>query len=372
MHGLRIAQVTEYYYPHLGGICEHVHFLAREARERGHHVDIITSKLAGAAADPHVIRVGRSVPVYGNGSLARITVGRSLRRQVRELLLRGEYDLVHVHAPLAPSLPLLAVDEAPCPVVGTFHTYFEYSVGYTIGRRYFQRRLSRLAAAVAVSPTVVEAHERYFHTDWTHIPNGVDTAFFSPSAPHPLSVRRDVPSILFLGRFDPRNGLASLIAAFKRVRSRHRPVQLVVVGDGPLRGYYHRLAAGDPDITFVGAVLRERPEYYANCSLYACPTTKASFGITLLESMACGTPIVCSDINGFRNVVAHEREALLVPCGNTEALADALVRLLDDEALRTRLGAAGRQGALAYGWPRVSDTILGLYAQLLGARRLAA
>jgi phosphatidylinositol alpha-mannosyltransferase len=223
-----------------------------------------------------------------------------------------------------------------------------------------------------VSPTVVEAHERYFSTDWTHIPNGVDTHFFSPDAPRPLAIRPDVPSILFLGRFDPRNGLASLMDAFKRIRGPRRPAQLVVVGDGPLRAHYRRLAAGDPDITFVGAVLGERPDFYANCSIYACPTTKASFGITLLESMACGTPIVCSDINGFRNVVAHDREALLVPCGDTGALADTLAALLDDDASRARLGAAGRQRALAYGWPRVSDTILGLYAQILGVNRLAA
>jgi len=372
MHRLRIAQVTEYYYPHLGGICEHVHFLAREARLRGHHVDIITSNLAGAVDSPDVIRVGRSVPVYGNGSLARITVGRALRRQVRDVLREGAYDIVHVHSPLAPLLPLLAVDEADCPVVGTFHTYFESSVGYTLGRRYFQRRMDRLAAAVAVSPTVVEAHERYFETEWTHIPNGVDTQFFSPNAPRPMSIRADVPSVLFLGRFDPRNGLGSLIDAFKRIRGPQRPAQLVVVGDGPLRAYYHRLAAGDPDITFVGAVLGERPEYYANCSLYACPTTKASFGITLLESMACGTPIVCSDLNGFRNVVAHEREALLVPCGDSRALADALATMLDDDAMRARLGAIGRQRALSYGWPRVSDMILSLYARILGAERIAA
>jgi len=106
--------------------------------------------------------------------------------------------------------------------------------------------------------------------------------------------------------------------------------------------------------------------------VYACPTTKASFGITLLESMACATPIVCTDLNGFRNVVAHEREALLVPCGDARALADALVRLLDDDTTRARLGTSGRQRALGYGWPRVSETILALYARVLGVQRVAA
>ncbi|MFL5487030.1 MAG: glycosyltransferase, partial [Gemmatimonadaceae bacterium] len=122
---LRIALVTEYYYPHLGGICEHVHFFAREARARGHHVDIITSNLPGAAPEPGVIRIGRSQPVYMNQSQARITIGRGIRRQVRKTLRLGRYDIVHVHSPLTPVLPMLAIEEADCPVVGTFHTYFE-------------------------------------------------------------------------------------------------------------------------------------------------------------------------------------------------------------------------------------------------------
>ena len=112
--------------------------------------------------------------------------------------------------------------------------------------------------------------------------------------------------------------------------NRGRQARLVVVGDGPLREHYYKQANGDKDIIFVGAVLEGRPSYYAHSSVYACPTTKASFGITLLESMACETPVVCSDILGFRDVVVDGREALMVPCGDRDALADALVRVLDD------------------------------------------
>src|SRR3954466_16222882 len=83
---LRIALVTEHYYPHLGGVCEHVHFFAREARRRGTHVDVITPHTSGPREQPHVIRVGRSQPVYCNGSQARITVGLGLRRQMRSVL----------------------------------------------------------------------------------------------------------------------------------------------------------------------------------------------------------------------------------------------------------------------------------------------
>ncbi len=143
---LRIALVTEYYYPHLGGVCEHVHFFAREARRRGHHVDVITSHIPGAEDQPHVIRIGRSQPVYANGSQARITLGWNLRRDMRRVLRQGQYDVVHVHSPLTPVLPILAIEEAECPVVGTFHTYFDRSFGYTGGRRFFQKRRNMLSA----------------------------------------------------------------------------------------------------------------------------------------------------------------------------------------------------------------------------------
>ncbi len=362
----RIALVTEYYYPHLGGVCEHVHFFAREARRRGHHVDIITSHIPGAEELPNVIRIGRSQPVQANGSQARITLGLGLRRRMRQVLRDGRYDIVHVHSPLTPVLPLLAIDEAECPVVGTFHTYFEKSRGYALFNRYFQSRLDKLSVPIAVSHSTTVALNQYFTADWQIIPNGIDVQVFNPHAPRPPEIRPDVPSILFLGRFDPRNGLDTLIDAFRRVKAHGRRAQLVVVGDGPLRDHYRGLAAGDPDITFVGSVLEGRPSYYANCSMYACPTTKASFGITLLESMACETPIVCSDILGFRDVVKNNREALMVPCGDREALADAIVRLIDDDTLRARLGKRGREESLQYGWDRVTEQVLGVYHSVLG------
>src|SRR5690348_6990898 len=363
---LRIALVTEYYYPHLGGVCEHVHFFAREARRRGHHVDIITSNIPGAEPQPNVIRLGRSQPVYANGSQARITIGLGLRRQMRRVLHRGRYDIVHVHSPLTPILPLLAIEESDAPVVGTFHTYFDQSKGYRLLNGFFQRRLDMLEAAICVSHSTTVALERYFSAPWQIIPNGIDTDVFHPSVGAPPVLRKDVPSILFLGRFDPRNGLTTLIDSFRKVKGRRRQAQLVVVGDGPLREHYYRQANGDPDITFVGAVLEGRPSYYAHSSIYACPTTKASFGITLLESMACETPVVCSDILGFRDVVVHDREALMHPCGDHRALADSLVRILDDPALAMRLGSTGRQNSLAYSWSRVTSQVLDVYRSVLG------
>jgi phosphatidylinositol alpha-mannosyltransferase len=349
-----------------------VHFFAREARARGHYVDIITSNLPGAVPEPNVIRLGRSQPVYFNQSQARITIGRGIRKQLRKVLRMGRYDVVHVHSPLTPVLPMMAIEEADCPVVGTFHTYFERSLTYAAFAPYFQKRLEMMSAAIAVSNSTTMMLNKYFSADWQIIPNGIDTELFHPEAPLPPGMERDVPTILFLGRFDPRNGLSTLIESFRRVKGRQRDARLVVVGDGPLRNHYYKQARGLRDIVFVGSVLEGRPSYYANSTVYACPTTKASFGITLLEAMACETPIVCSDILGFRDVVADGREALMVPCGDRDAIADALVRVLDDPSLARRLGETGRVNALDYSWSSVTSQVLGVYQDVLGGVRVTA
>ena len=362
---LRIALVTEYYYPHLGGVVEHVHFFAREARRLGHHVDIITSHIDGGTAEPHIVRVGHSQPVYANGSQARVSLGIGLSRRLRKIFSEGKYDIVHIHSPLSLVLPLLAIEAADCPVVGTFHTYFDKSRLYGLTRSLMQKKLNRLSAAIAVSHSTTIALNRYFEANWTIVPNGIDLDLFNPHVPPPPAMRKDIPTILFLGRFDPRNGLTTLFDAYRKVRGKNREARIVVVGDGPLRKHYYRAAGGDPGIEFVGAVLGSRPSYYAHSAMYACPTTKASFGITLLESMACETPVVCSDILGFRDVVKHEREALMVPRDDQRALADGLVRLLDDETLRHRLGTAGREIAQSYAWPRVTEQVLEVYADVL-------
>ncbi len=361
----RIALVSEYYYPHFGGVCEHVHFLARELRVRGYEVDIVTSRIGKAPDEPGVIKLGRSVPVYINGSQARVTLGVG-RATLQRLFREREYDLIHVHAPLTPALPMFSVEAAEVPVVGTFHTNFDRSFLYSLFHRRMSRVARRLDAAIAVSPTAAAAMDRYFPLDWRIIPNGVDLASFHPGVPAPSSMRDVNPYILFLGRLDPRNGLAELMRAFSMLSEQIPDARLIVVGDGPLRAHYQRAAEGNPAIHFEGAVRDARPAFYSNATIYACPTTKASFGITLLEAMACGAPIVCSDIPGFGDVVRDGRDCLMVQAGDAHSLAAGLLRLLRDSALRLRLAEAGLAEVQRYSWPRVTDSIVAVYDALLG------
>ena len=372
---MRIALVTEFYYPHLGGVTEHVHHLARLFNAAGHPTFVVTGHMRPPVGAPDaaeydrdaafVRRVGTSRVIYSSGSFARLTTGWALRRRLRDLFRAEQIDIVHVHGGLAPTFGLvapLAAWDLGIPVVATFHSWFPRSALAWTFRRPLQRWLDRHAAAIAVSQPVVDAHARYFDADWEIIPNGVDTKFFQPSTSR--SNGRS-PRLLFLGRLDPRNGLETVLDAMPAVLERHPDATLTVAGDGPLRPIYERLARPVADrVRFIGRVNGNRPDVYGAADLYLCPTTKASFGITLLEAMACGTPLVVSDITGFRELIDGGAEAALVPKNDAKAWAAATLDLLEDPARRRAMSAAGLAKAQQYAWPRVADRVMAVYRRV--------
>jgi phosphatidylinositol alpha-mannosyltransferase len=368
---MRIALVTEFYYPHLGGVTEHVHNLALELIGAGHHAIIVTSRM-GDWRDgelPPVRRIGTSRVIYSSGSFARVTTGWALSQQLRRLLCEEGIELVHVHGGLAPTLGLVAPRVAKrmgIPVVATFHSWFAHSHLCRIFRAPLQRRLDEHAAMIAVSLPVVQAHSRYFDAPWEIIPNGVDTRFFHPSAR--ASAPRDGPGpeLLFLGRLDPRNGLDTALAALPRVADQHPGVRLTVVGDGPLRAYYERMARPVSRwVRFVGSANGDRPQWYTGADLYLCPTTKASFGITLLEAMSCGVPQIVSDVTGFRELIAGGEEAVLAPVGDAPAWSDSVLTVIADPVRRLRMAAAGRCKAESFAWPVVAGRVMEVYRRVL-------
>lgn len=368
---LHVALVTEFYYPHLGGVTEHVHFLRRELVARGHRVTIVTSHMKPVVEDgPDVVRVGTSRVFPSNGSQARLTTGWGLSRKLERVFRERGVDLVHVHGGLAPTFGILApraAERAGIPCVATFHSWFRRSVAASFFRRPLQRESARLAARIAVSEPVVHAMHRYFDDEWEIVPNGVDTSSFHPNGRRPADALADgQPRLLFLGRLDPRNGLGTVLKAMPGILERFPGAQLTVAGDGPLRPMYERQAARFGDrVRLVGRIYDERPEHYGTSDLYLCPTDKASFGITLLEAMACGTPLVVSDIVGFRELVDGGKEAVLVPPDDPQAWSRAVIELLNDPERRAAMGAAGRAKAESYSWPEVAGRILAIYRRAL-------
>lgn len=366
---MRIGIVTEYYAPSVGGVQEHVRHFAREAGRLGHSVTVVTSEMPDLVGrgpepaphphDPEVVRVGRSLPIYNNGAVGRVTVGPRVSAAVRSALRDGRFDVVHVHAPLTPVLPLLAIHHATVPVVGTFHTNWRPGLTYRLARGILRRYLDRLDAALAVSHACLGALG--LEADFRIVPNGVDVAQFSRGR---RLARFDdgKVNLLWVGRVEQRNGLDRMLAALELVR-REVDARLIVVGDGPLLARYRARvpAAIQEDVVFAGRVMDERPDYYASADVFCAPTRIASFGVTLLEAMAAGVPILASDIDGFREVLQHGVQGELVPPDDTSAWASAIVRLAKDRARSAAYGAAGLRTVARYDWRNVAGEVLAVY-----------
>jgi phosphatidylinositol alpha-mannosyltransferase len=368
---VRIGIVTEYYYPSIGGVQEHVHHFAREARRLGHAVKVITSEMPdleppeGEAAGPDVIRIGTSRPIYNNGTFGRTTQGWSVRRRMRALFEREQFDVVHVHCPLTPTLPYIAIHEARCPVVGTFHSNWKPAGPIaTVLRHWQQRYLDRLDAAVAVSRACFLGLEGRLTADFHIIPNGVDLEEFGRGKP--LARFDDEKlTLLWVGRLEPRNGLDHMLRVFSKVR-KDVDARLLVVGDGQLRPHFERMVPPEVarDVVFAGRLVDERPDWYASADIYCAPTHVATFGITLLEAMAAGCPILASDIDGFREVMQHGREGEMLPVHDERAWVSAIRRLADEPLRGAAYAERGRKTAHEYAWPTVTRQVIDLYRRI--------
>jgi phosphatidylinositol alpha-mannosyltransferase len=380
VNALRIAIVTEYYRPWPGGISEHVHHLAEHLRRRGHQVLILT----GPAAQPGwrdqdaVLRLPSELRFSSNGALSRLSLGPELLRLGR-LLARLRLDLVQVHAPLDPLLGMAAVAASPVATVGTFHASFRpaplWSLLYRRLRPLSGAVFRRLDARVAVSEEACRSIGRYFPAAYDLVPNGVDTERFHPKVEPFEPPAERPPTILFVGRGDRRKGLPVLLAAFAQVRRRVANARLVVVGSGvssALSAASRSLSPTDrAAIRATGYVEPAAlPRYYASCDLFCSPATGGeSQGIVLLEAMAAGRAVVASDIDGYRDLVSHQRDGWLVPAGQPGALAEALSGLLLDRATRARLAMAGRETAQSYAWPSVTSRLEAVFARALQIHR---
>lgn len=369
---MRIAVVTEYYRPTLGGIQEHVFHFARVARRLGHQVTIVTGGVGDHldAPEDDVVRIGRSLPVRANGSVGRVTVGLRTGRALKRLLTADRFDVVHLHAPLSPILPVLANLSTTLPLVATHHTNFAPRRLYRLGSGIARRLMQRIDRHIAVSHACVRALEPFLTARFALVPNGVDVSAWR--AGRPLErLRAARPVVVFLGRLEPRCGLDRVIRAWPRLRGTGVDPLLFVIGDGPLRGALELMAReARVRAQFAGARWEDRADLLASADLMVCPTTIASFGVTLLEGMAAGLPIVASDIDGFREVLTDGQEGLLVDTAVPTALAQAMATLLQSPALASAMAREGRRTAHRYDWDQVARRVLDVLATAVSRPRM--
>jgi len=371
---VKIGLVTPYVYPLPGGVNQHVRYLYENLRLRGHDVRIITSSHGlQRASEGDVIRIGKGFSVPANGSVGTITLSPRYLSQVRDVLEREQFDVLHYHEPFVPFLSLIVLRLSTSVNIATFHAYGGFSPAYELGSKIMGSYAQRLHGRIAVSAAARHFIDRFFPGEYRVIPNGVDTGRFRRAVP--IARWQDgTRNILFVGRFEPRKGLLDLLKAYRILRKTGCQCRLLVVGGGPQerearRYLVTRKLAG---VEFLGRVSdEERDALFKTADVYCSPATgRESFGIVLLEAMAAGTAIVCSDIHGYKGVVRRDREGLLVPPRSPKALAAALATILADDARREAMAASGMARAEDFSWERVTARVEDYYHFVI--RRLAA
>jgi phosphatidylinositol alpha-mannosyltransferase len=378
---VKIGFVTPYDWSYPGGVREHVRHLAREFLNMGLDVRILApvSHAEEQLTEEYVYKMAGASPVPFNGSIARVALNPYLGRRVRSVLQHERFDVIHLHEPLIPGLPLTVLRFSRAINVGTFHAfanaritstpYLAYASLHPFLRPYFRR----LSGRIAVSTAAYQFVSRYFPAEYRLIPNGIDLERFN-TRNEPLPWLKDgKANILFVGRFEKRKGAKYLIRAIPSIRQHHPETRFIFVGEGALKRGFQRFVEkqGWRDVLFAGRVSAEElPRYFASAHVFCAPSIGGeSLGVVLLEAMASGVAVVASNIEGYATVVTHELNGLLAPPRESLALSAAISRLLDDESLRQRLVAAGLRTSKQYAWPQVARRVYNYYLELVEDRR---
>lgn len=312
--------------------------------------------------------IGSSIRVPFNGSIAPICLQLLGARAVRRALIDFRPDVVHVHEPFVPGVSLSAVWFAAAPVVATFHAFCPPSIDavmYWLAARILRPIDRRIVTRLTVSDAAALSVPRT-NTDLHVVPNGIDIDRFAQAQPAALPPGR---RILFVGRLEPRKGFEVAVRAFALLCARYSDLKMIVVGAGPsARAVEAVPAVIRQRIIMLGEVDdRELPSIYAAADVFIAPATGSeSFGTVLLEAMASGRPIVAADIDGYREVVRAEVEALLVRPRSADALTSAVVRLLDNPSLAARLSESARVRVERFGWNVVTDAVERAYQASFG------
>ncbi len=358
---MRVGLVSPYSLTLPGGVQGQVLGLARSLRTLGHQVRVL-GPCDGPPPDAGVTPLGRSVPTAANGSVAPLAPDPSAQLRTIRALRDEDFDIVHLHEPIAPGPTMTALLFASAPLVGTFHAAGE-SAAYRYLGWGLKRMARRLQHRVAVSPDARDLARNALGGDYELLFNGIEVERFAVGDVHPV----EGPTIFFLGRHEPRKGLAVLLEALPDLPE---DVHLWIGGDGPQTAELRALHGADPRIEWLGRISDdERAARMRGCTVYCSPSLRGeSFGMVLLEAMASGCALVASDLDGHRNVATDGVDALLAPVGDSVALAKCLRRVLDDASLRAELIAGGRDRADALSMSRLAGRYAEIYAAAAPSR----
>ncbi|MEU8415767.1 glycosyltransferase family 4 protein [Amycolatopsis japonica] len=374
---MKIGIVCPYSFDVPGGVQGHVIDLAKALLARGHQVSVLAPADEDSDVPDFVVPAGKALAIPYNGSVARLQFGPVSYARVRRWIRDGDFDVLHLHEPAAPSLSLLALKVADGPIVATFHTATTRSRTLAAFQPVLRPLLEKITARIAVSALARRVQVEHAGGDAVEVPNGVDVDFFSRALPLD-GYPRAGGTVGFVGRYtEPRKGMGVLLEALRMLLPEFEELRLLVVGRGDADQL--RREAGPelvPHIDLLGQVDDEtKARALRSVDVYCAPNTGGeSFGMILTEAMAAGTPVLASGLDSFRRVLDDGKAGMLTETGDAAALADGLRELLGDPARRASLAAAAGERVAMFDWSVVTTQVLRVYETAIAAdpRRVGA
>ena len=373
---MRIGIVCPYSFATPGGVQYHVRDLAEVFAGQGHFVSVLAPADDDQELPPYVVSAGRAVPVRWNGSVARLNFGPLSAAKVSRWLEQGDFDVLHLHEPITPSVAVLALWAADGPMVATFHTSNLRSRAYQAAYPLIRPSLEKITAYIAVSEDARRTVTTHVGGDAVVIPNGVFVDRFASESPKPeWQGTADRPTIAFLGRMgEPRKGLPVLAAALPLVLEEFPGLRLLVAGPGDPGDV---TAGMPPEVAraceFLGSVSdQDKARLLRSVDVYVAPNTGGeSFGIILIEAMSAGAPVLASDLPAFMRVMDGGRAGACFSNEDPTDLAARLVPLLREPELRAQYSQVGSRRARVFDWSVVSAEVMAVYETVtLGAARV--
>ncbi len=367
---MRVGIVCPYSWDVPGGVQFHVRDLAEVLLQRGHEVSVLAPADDDTPLPAYVVPAGRAVPVPYNGSVARVNFGPLSAARVRRWLREGGFDVLHIHEPATPSLGLLACWAATGAIVATFHTSNLRSRAMSAAYPILEPALEKIGARIAVSEDARRTLVEHVGGDAVLIPNGVFVDRFAGAAPCD-EWRGEGGTVGFVGRLDEaRKGLPTLLAAMEQVVAERPGVRLLVAGRGDAEEAVEGSSAEVRNaVTFLGVVTEaDKMRLLRTVDVYVAPNLGGeSFGIVLVEAMSAGAPVLASDLEAFRRVLAGGRVGSTFPTGDTAALSRGLLDLLGDPARRSTLTGLASSWVRRYDWSTVADELVAVYETVAAA-----
>jgi phosphatidylinositol alpha-mannosyltransferase len=358
---MRIGIVCPYSLTVPGGVQAQALGLARELRRRGYEA-LVLGPCDGPPPEPFVAPLGDSLPLSANGSIAPLAPDPSAALRTLRVLADEQFDVIHLHEPLAPGPTSTALMVHSAPTVATFHAAGA-SASYRILGPALKRLIRRIDHKVVVSKDALALVRSHLGGEYEVLFNGVELDEIRSVEPWPLE-RPARPIVFFCGRHEERKGLRILVDAVVRSAL---DVDVWVGSDGPDTAELAAATADDGRFHWLGRVTDDEKFARLRASdVFCAPSLRGeSFGVVLIEAMAAGTTVVASSLDGYRNVATDDVDALLVEPGDADALGDALRRVTGDEALSARLRRAGETRAEGFAMASLTDRYLEIYRSIL-------